>query len=567
MFNLISNAPSSKKHLHCMGKKKSNAASAAPLMESSVAPIVEIYYQDPLFTMAAHPTRPIIISGLGTGYLYCNTYDVAELEEYLEKRRQEVIEIDKRAYAAGTIPHITTSVSQLKTHWWKYIGYKDIHNTGSYIKNNWQTKRHKGSCRHAIFDPRSNSSGEFVYSCGTDNIIKKAATELGKVVGKVDVTSDYTDPKDKLTKLCHSTTHPFLLSGTEDGHVLVYDSSNLSSNKLKFKVNQVHDDAINQILTMPQSPYHYLTLGSTTLSHIDIRKGIITQSDDQEDELLAMSYTTDELSEGKGDTVLVGHGEGLVTIWKNSKNKLMDQLSRIKINKQASIDAIIPTMNNDSEEMAQSVWCGDSDGLLHRINYKRGKIVETRVHSASWKSDLDEVGILDIDYEYRLISAGMERLKIWSNKEVDDVEDEGNEDESGDHDSDDDPGASASDIASEETSDLDLGSEDDAQEEENSDDDEVEEMKSQSEDEDNTQVEDVPPAYKRKRRDFTETITKPKSKRIDINKLTKLGNDENDAPPEEPQLKKQKKKDGRLTAKQLRNMQTREHGIKKFEDL
>ena len=79
MFNLISNAPSSKKHLHCMGKKKSNAASAAPLMESSVAPIVEIYYQDPLFTMAAHPTRPIIISGLGTGYLYCNTYDVAEL--------------------------------------------------------------------------------------------------------------------------------------------------------------------------------------------------------------------------------------------------------------------------------------------------------------------------------------------------------------------------------------------------------------------------------------------------------------------------------------------------------
>ena len=56
-----------------------------------------------------------------------------------------------------------------------------------------------------------------------------------------------------------------LLSGTEDGHVLVYDSANLNSNKLKFKVESAHDDSINHILAMPAvSAYHYLTLGSTT---------------------------------------------------------------------------------------------------------------------------------------------------------------------------------------------------------------------------------------------------------------------------------------------------------------
>lgn len=102
----------------------------------------------------------------------------------------------------------------------------------------------------------------------------------------------------------------------------------------------------------------------------------------------------------------------------------MDQLTRVKVNKSASIDAIIPTMNSDDDSLAHSVWCGDSEGLLHRVNYKTGKVVETRLHSVSKGKygAVDEVGILDIDYDYRLISAGMDTLKIWSNVEVDDEE-------------------------------------------------------------------------------------------------------------------------------------------------
>lgn len=556
-----------------MGKKKSNSANAAHALESSVAPILEIQYKDPLFTVAAHPTRPIIISGLGTGHVYCNTYDASRLEGILEARRQKVAELDKRAYAEGKIPHVTKSVSQLKTKWWTVVeDNTEIPTDKTEILTNWKTKRHKGSCRHAIFDPRSNSLGEFVYTCGTDNFIKKADTELGKVVGKVDVTSDYTNSKDKITKLCHSTTHPFLLTGTEDGHVLVYDSSDLSSNKLKFKVNQVHDDSINHILMMPQSPYHYLTLGSTTLSHIDIRKGIITQSDDQEDELLAMSYTTEELSEGKTDTVLVSHGEGIVTVWKDSKNKLMDQLSRIKINKTASIDTIMPTMNNDSEELAHSVWCGDSEGLLHRVDYKQGKVVETRVHSSrrGKYGAYDEVAVLDIDCEYRLISAGMDSLKLWSNKvaeegdvEEDDVGEDSNDEV--DISIEDEHGASVSDVSdfsniSDSVSDND--SEEGEEREEGSD---AGDGQPESNGDGDDGTKNPLPAYKRKRRDFSEVITKPKAKAIDINKFTKMEGDENDT--SEPQSKKQKIKEKKLTTKQLRNMQKHEHGIRRFEGL
>ena len=186
------------------------------------------------------------------------------------------------------------------------------------------------------------------------------------------------------------------------------------------------------------SAYHYLTLGSTTLAHIDIRKGIITQSDDQEDELLAMCFPSDEVSQSN-DTVLVSHGEGLITIWKNSKNKLMDQLSRVKVNKSASIDTIISTMNADNEDMANSVWCGDSEGLLHRINYKRGRVVETRLHSVAKGKHgaVDEVGILDIDFDYRLVSAGMDTLKIWSNTQDEEQNDEDVDDDNDDSDGDD----------------------------------------------------------------------------------------------------------------------------------
>ncbi|CAK9436102.1 uncharacterized protein LODBEIA_P06600 [Lodderomyces beijingensis] len=566
-----------------MGKRKSNASGAAQALESSVPPILEVNFEDPLFTAAAHPTKPLLITGFATGHLYCTSYDAENLEQVLQVSKEKSLELQQRAYESGKIPHVNKSVSQLKTNWWTtFKNIKEIPSEESYVKTNWKTKRHKGSCRHAIFDPRADSLGEFIYTCGTDNIIKKAATETGKVVSKVDVALHYFSASDRLTKLCHSTTHPFLLSGTEDGHVLVYDSSNLAANnKLKFKVEQAHSDSINHILSMSSSPYHYLTLGATTLSHIDVRKGtIVTQSDDQEDELLSMCYTTDEISEGRTDTVLVAHGEGLITLWKNSKNKLMDQLSRIKVNKNASIDAIVPTMNNDDETMANSVWCGDSDGFLHRVDYKRGKVVETRVHSTSHgKSEaVDEVGILDIDFDYRLISAGMDALKIWSNRgyeEADaesdsdgdsnsnDNESDSNGDES---DSDDPSGKSDLDgVTSDEEVDLEEDEGEDKDEEEDDDDDEkLEELEELEE----TKLTATP--FKRKRRDLSELITKPKKKQIDINKLTRKASEEEEekeTDQEPPSTKRQKFKEKKLTAKQLKNMQRHEHGIRKFEGL
>lgn len=372
--------------------------------ESTVPPILHIDFEDPLFAAAAHPTRPVIITGLATGHLYCHSYDADSLERKVAEKK------DFYNKKFGN----KTNISSLADKWWLQLDHTSSVDT---LSLNWKTKRHKGSCRSVLFDVLENSVGEFIYSGGTDNIIKKGSTETGKVVGKCDASSQFETPKDSITTMAVSTTHPFLLAGTDDGQVLVYDSKQLQNNLLKFKLPGVHDDSVNKILPMSAvSPYHYLSLGSTTLSHLDIRKGVLTQSDNQEDELLSMCYPTEFVNRAKNDTVLVSHGEGIITLWRESTNRLSDQILRIKVNKGASIDAMVSTMNAGDEEMSDCVWCGDSEGLLHRVNYKKSKIVETRVHSATTGKlgGLDEVGGLDIDYEYRLMSSGMEGLKIWS---------------------------------------------------------------------------------------------------------------------------------------------------------
>lgn len=549
-----------------MAKKKSKLASAVSSLESSISPIVEVKFKDPLFSLAAHPTRPLLATGLATGHLFCVQYDAEKLEEKCRERREKLSLMEKEAFKNGKISSITRSVSQLKSKWWTIVEeHTDIPSDYD-IVTKWKTKRHKGSCRSVIFDPLENSVGENLYSVGTDHIIKKANTETGKVISKV-TTSDHYNSKDAITKLSHSTSHPFLLAGTENGHVLVYDSSNLGSAQLKFKVTEAHEDSVNDILPMPTiSSYHYLTLGSTTLSHIDIRKGIITQSDDQADELLSMCYASDNVTGNQNDTVLIGHGEGIVTIWKNSKNNYMDQLSRIKVNKNASIDAIISTMNCDNDDMTNSVWCGDSDGLLHRINYKKGKVVETRVHSSmSGKyGAIDEVGILDIDYDYRLISAGMESLKIWSNVTEEDAEVESaSESEESDDDSDD-SDDSASDSFSD-SDDNEVNEDEEVKEEEEEKTEASGDESSQWEDTEGSDAAENAEVTITRKKGFMPNI-KPKKRLIDLNKLTRKETEEED-PEEAEEPSKKKPKVKKLSAKQLKNAQAHEHGIRKFDGL
>lgn len=522
-----------------MAKKKRASSLANSLEhESKVPPILEISYTEPLFSVASHPTKPIVVSGLATGHLYSYSYNAEQLEDRVKLAKEQYVTHEKGK----------ALISQLKKKWWTVESDHTKISGRDGVSTNWKTKRHQGSCRSVIFDVSDNSPGEYIYSVGTDHVIKKAYTESGKVASKAQISDHYSDAKDAITTLAACSSHPLLLAGTENGDVLVFNSKDLSSGKVMYKLSNMHEDAMTKILPMPAvSAYHYLTLGSTTLSHIDIRKGIITQSDDQSDELLSMCYATDSVSGNKNDTVLVSHGEGIVTLWRNSTNRFMDQISRIKVNKNASIDAIMPTMNAGDEDMADSVWCGDSEGLLHRINYKKGRVVETRVHSSSVGKlgGVDEVNGLEIDYDYRLVSSGMEGLKIWSDSTQQDEELAEAESDSSDDDDDDDEDDDS--IDEFDSSSVEISS---ADEEAHAEDDDSSGEKDESDDIDQTPTTEI---VKRSRRDFTKVVTKPRKTKIDINKLTRATS------PQEEETPKKKQK----VVKQSKP----NNGITKFEGL
>ncbi|AMD20412.1 HDL332Wp [Eremothecium sinecaudum] len=379
-----------------MGKKK--VKNTLGLLPTGV-PILEFKYEQPLFAIACHPDKPLIVAGMATGHMYCHQYDAAGLVKLLRANEK--------------LYNSSENKDNQTVNLWETVDVpsKEEHYKTPSVELLWKCRRHKGSVRDICFE----SDGSCIYSIGTDNVLKKADTLTGKVVKKKTLSDD---PKVKYTKMVKSSTHPFLLLGTESGNIEIYDSNKL---ELLNVVKNVHNgDGINDIFQyVGKSVYKYISLGQTTLASWDSRKpkeGEVSQpnddkesrdnvflSDDQEDEILCGTFVDPE----DGEMLVCGMGEGVLTVWKPKKNNLMDQLTRIKIKKGESIDCIIPTLQADD-----SIWCGCSDGKVYKVNMKIGKCVEIRNHSES-----DEVAYLDLDYDYRLLSGGMDSVRLWDSSE------------------------------------------------------------------------------------------------------------------------------------------------------
>lgn len=381
-----------------MGKKKTQVRDA---LESSVKPLLEIKFDTPLFALVAHPSKPILALGLANGYVFLLEYDVDQLKANaadLAKKDMEDTEDTEKAPKLWTVESLSKDGP-----------------VGAGVKLLWRTKRHKGSVRAMCF----SADGEEIYTIGSDGVLKKAQSMSGKVVKKCTI-------EGAPTKIYKSEAHPFLVIGDEEGDVRMVDSESLM---VKNVLRGVHEDAVNGIVPLKhKSAYQFVSIGSTTVSTWDIRKEKVKiTSENQEDEILSACFVDPEV----GETLLCGMGEGIATVWKQSKNDFTDQISRIKIAKDESIDCMISTLQNDD-----CCWAGCSSGDVYKIDAKRGKLVESRVHSFT-----DEVGFLDLDCEYRLVTGGMDKLKLWGEEaeEEEDVVDEAfpSSDDSDDDDDDD----------------------------------------------------------------------------------------------------------------------------------
>lgn len=464
--------------------------------------------ENAIFTMAMHPAKNQMLIGFSTGHVCCIEYNITEnnkIKMVFNKIGKEfkytLFNEDDDEIEASDIPQ--------------------------YVNLLWKTKRHEKSCRNVIYLDEKTA-----VSVGSDNHMKLFKSENGKILDKY-----YFEDLEKLQVKpnCLFAFNEYILMGTEEKgivKVMKYDSQ-YKLEMFNELVGLHNGDSINKIEALSKSNYKrvikkagknkvqdefiteglsihkFISVGQTTVQIWDCRWKDITKvqsSEDQEDELLSLCFLNDDENDS---TLFCGQGQGVLTFWQYGLNEYNDQIGRIKISKNEGIESLMPTMLNNNR-----IWCGCTDGFVYLLDGKVKRIVK-KVHHGKY----EDVSLLDIDYEYRLVSGSMNTIKVWNiDQEEEEMSNASMEDDSSDD----------SQSSSDDESDSLSGDEED---ESNSDDEAIASFKKSMEEKPlNIQVQEIKMSNK------------------DIKKISK---------------KQQKKQQQELKRKE----ESLKHGIRKFEGL
>ena len=155
---------------------------------------------------------------------------------------------------------------------------------------------------------------------------------------------------------------------------------------------------------------------------------MLVKSEDQEEELLSSVFVGGlpaKPGRSKGEKVLVGSGNGVLTLWE--RGVWDDQDERIIVDGGKgggeSLDSlvVIPEGVGDGNK---NVCVGLGDGTVRIVRLGLNKVVEDPLRH----DDVEAVVALGFDVEGRLISGGGSIVKVWQEKmNLDEDEDESEE--------------------------------------------------------------------------------------------------------------------------------------------
>ena len=340
-----------------------------------------------LFTQSIHPTEPVIALGLALGHVQLHR-----------------------------LPPLASQSTP-------------VQNGFGTVDTLWRTRRHKGSCRALAF----SHDGKQLYSAGTDGIVKIASAETGQVASKIGIP--LCKHEVDFPTLLHQLNPSTLLLATDSALLHVYDirasTSSISGDEGKGTkpaqtLKDIHVDYITSLSPLPTSilpssaedTKQFLTTGGTTVAITDIRKGVLKQSENLEEELLSSTICA-----GKA---IVGSEKGRVRVWNVGQWDDSEQSLRVDKMYEAGAD-VLATMPG-YEGGKGRVAVGGGDGGVRFLSVEGGK-KQGRVRLEEEVVSHDEMdGVIGLGWvrDGRLVSGGGQSMKIWEERgEEEDGEGEG----------------------------------------------------------------------------------------------------------------------------------------------
>lgn len=233
--------------------------------------------------------------------------------------------------------------------------------------------------------------------------------------------------------LVHALSPQSLILATDSSALHIYDIRSLGpKSTLKPEAtHRPHDDYVSSLTPLPPTgastsgfSKQWVTTGGSTLAVTDLRRGVMVRSEDQEEELLSSVMVTGLSKKGTsvGEKVLVGGGNGVLTLWE--RGVWDDQDERITVDRSRgggeSLDciALLPDGVGPSGKIA-AVGLGNGD--LRFVKLGPNKIIDELKHD---ELSHETVIGLGFDVTGRMISGGGKTVKVWGEKTWQDVEDE-----------------------------------------------------------------------------------------------------------------------------------------------
>ena len=224
--------------------------------------------------------------------------------------------------------------------------------------------------------------------------------------------------------LIHVLSPQSFLLATDSSALYIYD---LRTPTTPQQTHHPHNDYISSLTPLPPtgestSGYskQWVSTGGTTLAVTDLRRGVLVKSEDQEEELLSSIFVSGlrtRANRTKGERILVGDGNGVITLWE--KGVWDDQDERIIIDRgglsgKESLDSLVQVPEGIGQGIQVAVGLGNGSIKIVRLGVN--KVVAELSHD-----EVESVFGLGFEAGGRMISGGGQIVKVWqeSVEEVD----------------------------------------------------------------------------------------------------------------------------------------------------